>query len=108
MIAFPDVLLHTVNDSWKGGMPRGLMTAAAGAVSLVLLVIGSGLFVADGFPREEDAGSPMSASEAGLLARLVGSIWNRARSLVVSLAILGASLGFLMGVGSHLVYLGGG
>ncbi len=110
VVAFPNLLLYTVDDSWKEGHARGLMlaAAAAGAVSLVLLVIGSGLFVADGFPREEDAGSPMPASEAGLRALVVGSIWNRARSLEVSLAILGASLGFFLGVWSHLFYLGVG
>ena len=108
VIAFPDLLLYTVDDEWREGRARGVMFAAGAAVSLVLLVTGSGLFVADGLPRGEDAGSPTPASEAGPLARLVGSIWNRVRSLEMSLAIMGASLGFFMGVSSHLAYLGSG
>lgn len=83
---------------------RNLTLAAAGAVSLVLLVVGFRLSAMETSLREEDRSSPMAASEAGLLALLVGRLRIRVRPQVIGLVAWGVALGLVTGVCGHLSY----
>ncbi len=104
VLAFPGLLLDTVDQPSKESTARNLTLAAAGVVSLVLLLVGFRLSAMETSLREEDRPNPMVASEAGLFALLVGRVRIRVRPHVLGLVAWGVALGLVTGVCGHLAY----
>ena len=106
VLAFPGLLLDTVDQPSTESTARNLTLAAAGVLSLALLVVGLRLSAITMSLREDGRPSPMAAPEAGLLSLLVGRIRLRLRPHVIGLAAWGAALGLVAGVCGHLAYFG--
>lgn len=104
VLAFLGLLLDPVGEPSTESTARNLTLAAAGVVSLALLVAGFRLSATEMSRREDGGPNPMAASEAGLLALLVRRIRIRARPHVLGLVAWGVALGLVTGVCGHLSY----